>query len=91
MSAHRYHPDPVHGDPKDALLFDNCPRCEAHAQHLTGLDDETLTKLVLLSLGDTAGQTKTEQAAADRIYRTIVLAQRLGRLQDDPAGLNRHP
>ncbi len=43
MSAvHRIHPDPHKGDPAEAILYDDCERCDEQAADAFGLD---LTKL----------------------------------------------
>lgn len=65
-TLHRYHPDPVQGDPGDALLFDRCERCNEHVETWQwSLDTETLADLL-----GRAPLTKVEtriRAEADRV------------------------
>jgi len=66
--SHIYHPDThTHG------LCDECPRCEEHAATLTGLDAENLVRLWRGQL-----HTRTDVAAYNALYRSVVVTQRLG-------------
>jgi hypothetical protein len=61
MTVHRRHP--TDDDPADAILFDDCERCEQHARMLVGLDDDHLARLY--------GRMSDVEYGADDGYRTI--------------------
>ncbi len=44
-ATHRYHPDTMSGDPEDAVLYDDCERCDEHAKDLRELDTDQLKRI----------------------------------------------
>ncbi len=42
-AAHR--PHPIMDDPEDAVLYDNCERCDEHAKNLRGIDNPNLRRI----------------------------------------------
>lgn len=76
MSAtHRPHPDPERDDPEDAVLWDDCERCDEHAKNPgDGLDAAHLADLYTLA----QSRTYNEQKASHRIG----LAVRMTRIID---------
>ena len=44
-ATHRYHPDTMSGDPEDAVLWDDCERCDEHAKDLRGLDNDHIRRI----------------------------------------------
>lgn len=82
MATHRYHPDPDTNDPADAVLWDDCERCEEHAQHphLT-LDNENLVRLWYRMLaaerdGDGRYLTATESRAGFVLHGIALFLER---------------
>jgi hypothetical protein len=76
MSTHRYHPNPDRGDPPNAILFDDCPRCAEHAKHPGGLDQEDLFAIVKIIRGTTSWDhypTAAECTAERTVYDALCL------------------
>lgn len=48
--SHRYHPDNERNDPPEALLWDDCERCDQQAENSLGLDMHKLTAAWTLML-----------------------------------------
>ena len=79
---HRYHPDPARGDPENAILYDDCPRCDEHAKDPRGLDREHLLAIVrVCRTGEWLRHpTENERAAESVVYRALCLAETITRL-----------
>jgi hypothetical protein len=80
---HRMHPDPAHLDDPDAILFDDCDRCDEHAELLTSLDDDNLRTLHYLALqwhltGKLRPRTLNERLACQKLWRFAIVLERLG-------------
>lgn len=83
MTAHRFHPDPARME-IEALLYDDCPRCDDQAEHLVGLDNQRLGFLWGLMLRRADNQmemprslTVNENKALDRLYESALVFERL--------------
>ncbi len=73
-ATHRYHPDIMSGDPEDAVLYDDCERCDEHAAHPdAGLDAPNLVTLYTRREPRTNNERKAMRRidAAVSIIRTI--------------------
>ncbi len=73
-APHRYHPDTMSGDPEDAVLYDDCERCDQHAAHPgDGLDAGNLWALYNLPTARTRNErlAMTAIGVAVRIARII--------------------
>ena len=75
MSAvHRYHPDEDRGDPPDAVLWDDCERCDQHAKHPgAGLDAAHLLALYTLA----EPQTENARVAQYAIDLAVALTRKI--------------
>lgn len=89
---HRYHNGAATGDPVDALLYDNCERCEEHAENLFDLDRDHICKLwermVMVEtnpFGDERYRTINEAKACRKLYNFYLLVERFGTV--DPHNL----
>jgi hypothetical protein len=80
MSAtHRYHPNPDRGDPEDAVLWDDCERCDEHAKDPgAGLDAGNLYTLNKRRIAGGPAPSHNEMKAMNRIG----LAVRMTRIID---------
>ena len=90
--SHRYHPDEAMGDPEDAILYDNCERCDEHAEQLYGLDQGNLTSFWLAmhySKHDdvTLELTKNEAKVINRMYEMAVIIERMTGIWPSPSNL----
>jgi hypothetical protein len=76
MSAtHRYHPDPAYQDPEDAVLYDNCERCDEHAKAPNaGLDAGNLYALDQRRRAGTGAATMNDMKAMNQIGQAVHLA-----------------
>lgn len=81
MIVHR--PHPIDDDPPEAVLYDNCPRCDQHAATLTGLDSDRLAWLATHRNDDGAARTTNEAIAMAWIGWATSVVSRL------PAGVSR--
>lgn len=88
MSIHRQHPNS--GDPVDAVLYDDCPRCAEHAKHPTfSLDRDNLRTMTAKTLNVEVGPgpdhyaTIAEADAGHRIWESLMLVQKLTGMEMD--------
>ena len=76
--SHRYHPDPEKRDPQDAILYDDCTRCEQHSREPRSLDPNNLRAAWDLSMvDDWSGMTANQCELLDHLYGVRVLIERL--------------
>ena len=76
--SHRYHPDPEKRDPQDAILYDDCKRCEHQATHPWALDPHKLRRAWRRSHDDDwSGLTANERILVGKLYKTQVTIGRL--------------
>jgi hypothetical protein len=76
---HRHHPRI--GDPPDAILFDDCPRCEHHSHEPLFLDDKMIGRLwermVAVERGSVEHYlTGAEATACKNLYHIAVFLER---------------
>ena len=45
MMSATHRPHPLESDPEDAVLYDNCERCDQHAEDLSGIDNDNLQRI----------------------------------------------
>lgn len=83
--SHRYHPAP--GDPPDAVLYDNCARCEQQAANPLNCDEHRIIELwhrmVAVEHTDDGADhypTHAEAKACRYLYGVAVLIERLSRI-----------
>ena len=79
MSSHRFHPDSARGDPPEAILFDDCPRCAEHAKDPRGLDNAHLTRIVRVCRDGEWNHrpTEAERFAEGVVYQALCIVERL--------------
>jgi len=79
MTEHRFHPDPARGDPPNAILYDDCPRCAEHAEDPRGLDADRLAAIVKICRTGESDHlmTDAELRAEGNVYRALCLVQRV--------------
>jgi hypothetical protein len=79
MTTHRFHPDPARGDPPEAILWDDCPRCAQHAKDPRGLDREHLLAIVKVCRDGAYDHQPTvaERTAEHVVYQALCLVERL--------------
>ena len=79
MTVHRYHPDPARGDPPNAILYDECPRCSEHAKDPRGLDQDHLLAIVQVCRDGHFNHlpTENERRAEGVVYQALCLVERL--------------
>ncbi len=81
--THRYHPRPDTDDPTEALLWDDCTRCDQQAADPRGLDGVKLAKAWRLMLdvevkGNVpAYKTRNERKLSGVLYMMYVLIERM--------------
>jgi len=76
--SHRYHPDPATDDPQDAILWDDCDRCEQHATHPQALDSRNLREAWDLAMADDwSGMTANQKILLAGLYKVRVIIERL--------------
>ena len=76
---HRYHPDPKRDDNPAAVLWDDCPRCDDHADHpASSLDEEHLRRLWRRYSARVKGLTGNESRAGSDLWNAVLIARRLG-------------
>ena len=76
--SHRYHPDPETNDPVDAILYDDCQRCEQQANDPRHLDQNKLRAAWDLSMvNDWSEMTANQCELLDHLYEVRVLIERL--------------
>lgn len=76
--SHRYHPDPATEDPQDAILWDDCDRCEQQAGAPWMLDPGKLRLAWQLSHDDDwSGMTANQRVLLGCLYRVRVTIERL--------------
>lgn len=71
----------IYDDPEDAILFDDCDRCDMHATLLTSLDPERFAalwqRMVDIERYDREGhRTATERKAIMQLYTMALLIER---------------
>ena len=76
--THRYHPDA--DDPEDAILYDDCGRCDQQAEFLLNLDATKMRRLwdrtVAFERDDEGGyMTANERLAGKRLWWMMMTAQ----------------
>ena len=77
---HRYHPNPERNDPESAILYDDCERCNEHAEDPQSLDDWKLRQAWGRSQLDDWSGTANERRVFSILYMVSVLNERLDRL-----------
>ena len=82
---HRYHPDPAQHDDSESILYDDCERCEQHAEQLVGLDRGNVGELwrrMLVWTGRVPGRavshTRNEIAVMRQFERMALILDNLG-------------
>ncbi len=76
--SHRYHPDPEKRDPQDAILFDDCPRCEQQAGSPWMLDPDKLRRAWQLTYDDAwLGMESNQHRLILDLYKVRVMIWRL--------------
>lgn len=93
---HRYHPDPEMDDPSDAMLYDDCARCDEQATDLLGLDNQKLhwfwsaMQQIEFDGGAAPRQlTRNERIAVRNMYHMALTFERLTRVWPSPEALLR--
>ena len=75
MTMHSRHSD------FEAVLYDNCARCDQHAEHpFDSLDDSHLGRLASMVFIGTKGRTANERRAIREVQDVMVKAARLERV-----------
>jgi hypothetical protein len=72
-ATHR--PHPLEYDPEDAVLYDNCERCDQHAEDLSGLDNDHLKRIRVRHRDGIQGITNNERRARnliDAAYQVVI-------------------
>ncbi|MCP4897312.1 MAG: hypothetical protein GY906_10110 [bacterium] len=93
--THRYHPDPATDDSSDSILYNDCERCEEHAQRLVTLDRSNIAALWRAMLvwtdrlpGDWGYHTRNEITAMRQLEHMALILDHLG---VDPKDLPHEP
>ena len=89
MAVHRFHPDPARADDPEAILWDDCERCDEHTEH----PHATLDKNNIINLwrrmvdkefyGRGHYRSEAEARASHELMYIAVFLQRVSRIDPD--------
>ncbi len=85
-TTHRPHPDPdaPMGDPDEAILYDDCERCDEHAARPgDGLDAGNLVALYTLARPRTANERKASLKIGLAVRMTRIIDREIDRRTDE--------
>ncbi len=83
-ATHRYHPNPEKADPEDAVLWDNCERCDEHAKSPNdGLDAGNLVALYTLARPRTDNERKASLKIGLAVRMTRIIDREIDRSTDE--------
>lgn len=85
--THRPHPDPEREDPENAVLYDDCERCEQHAKDPgVGLDAANLVALYTLTQPRTGNERVASRKIGLAVRMTRIIDREIDRRTDERKG-----
>ncbi len=78
MMSATHRPHPLEHDPEDAILYDNCERCDQHAEDLSGIDNSNLQQIRFRHRQGINGITNNERRARNLIDAAYQIVLRIG-------------